>query len=298
MLLESPRLIYWLLLLNFVWLSGCTAQNLIEQPKIQDNNDLNTVVSAADSFSSQFPTEDILIVFDLDNTLLTMDSALGSVAWYDWQADMADLEGCQPGELVNRFAAQGLLYFLGSMQPVQDDTADIVHALQQSGYPVMVLTARGHDYYLSTLRELNRNNLSFDALLAPPAGQHPKPFTPPEAARPVRYQQGVLMVAGQHKGQMLMDLYSHLNLPLPKAVVMADDSLENLENMQTTLTQANIPYRLFRYSLADAKVGAFDAASATSQWQRLSLTLNDLRDVIATNNLPAPEQLLSCHAAD
>lgn len=280
-----------LLSLTVCWFCGCAVQPMTEKPAITPTNDLNNVTDAAESFSARFQPEEVLVIFDLDNTLLTMDSALGSVAWYDWQAEMADKPGCQPGELNDRFAAQGLLYFLGSMRPVQPDTADIVAGLQRAGHPVLVLTARGPDYYLETLRELTRNDLIFTPLRASLRGQNALTYA---LQRPVRYQQGVLMVAGQNKGEMLLDLYARLKLALPQAVVMADDSRDNLEDMQTSLKQAGIPGQLFRYGLADDKAAAFDPINAAAQWRQLLPTLNIQRTLLAARNLPSDKLLASC----
>lgn len=249
---------------------------------------------AAESLSVHFQPEDVLVIFDMDNTLLTMDSALGSVAWYDWQEKMADTPDCQPGELSNRFAAQGLLYFLGSMSAVQSDTAAIVNGLQQARHPVLVLTARGPDYYLETLRELARNDLAFSPLAQLPPGQNALAYTLERAAR---YQQGVLMVSGQNKGEMLLDLYARLDLPLPAAVVMADDGKDNLEDMQASLQQAGIPHRLLRYGRADAKVAAFDPVSTAAQWRQLLPTLDPQRALLAAKNMPSDQQLAYCGEA-
>lgn len=275
-------------------LSGCAGHSVKPSPAISETDDLNAVIDAAGHFSQHYTADEILVVFDLDNTLLTMDSSLGSVAWYDWQAEMADIQGCQPGELQNRFAAQGLLYFLGSMQPLQSNTADIVADLQLAGYPVMVLTARGADYYLQTLRELARNRLSFAPLSNIAPEHRAEPYMPSNGKRPVLYQQGVLMVAGQNKGEMLLDLYDKLGLALPKAVVMADDSLDNLVNMQASLKQTGIPHRLVRYNHSDSKVAAFDPISTGAQWRQLMKTLDVQRAVIAASNFPEHVELADC----
>ncbi len=282
-------------LLFLLSLSGCAAQPEVRQSTaISEAENLHAVITAATEFNEQLPSQDILVVFDMDNTLLGMDSQLGSVPWYDWQAEMAREAGCQPGELQNRFAAQGVLYFLGSMHPVQNDAAAIITELQQNGFPVLVLTARGMDYQLETLRELNRNEMAFESLSHKLSGG--LEFMPADAARAVLYRQGVLMVAGQHKGLMLQALYAELGLPLPRAVVMADDSRQNLTDMQETLTDAEIPHRLFRYSKADEWVEQFDPVSAAADWQQLLPAVQAVSASMQNQNLPDDESLTGCNA--
>ncbi len=294
--MNSNHLRLFLLLIYFLVLIGCAAQSNIRPSAITETNDLGQVMIAAEQFAGQFSTENVLIVFDLDNTLLTMDSMLGSVPWYDWQSEMSKTAGCQPGELQDRFAAQGVLYFLGSMHPVQDDASEIIAKLQQTGFRVMVLTARGKDYKLETSRELNRNRMGFSSLTAAGPGYQSQSFTPPNAAREVLYQQGVLMVAGQHKGLMLEALYTELGLSLPQAVVMADDSLQNLKDMQETLVAANIPHQLYRYGLADVRVNNFDSRQAVRDWQQLLPGIDAITASMSNQNLIDSSMLTGCNS--
>ncbi len=283
-----------LLILLLIAATGCAPHMAVEQPAIMETSDLRDIAIAVNKLSRQVPRDDILVVFDLDNTLLTMDSELGSVAWYDWQSELARAPGCQAGELNDRLAVQDVLYFLGSMQPVQPDAAEIIRDLQAMGSPVMVLTARGSAFNLSTQRELQRNQLSFTALQTTSEQSQNLLFTPPSAARAVLYSQGVMMVAGQHKGQMLLDLYTRLQLPLPAAVVMADDSLSNLTDVQQALTAQDIAHRLFRYSRADKRIARFDPRQADLDWQALEPAIAAIRDSMNTQNLPDLALLSSC----
>lgn len=288
------RILFCLLMCMF--LPSCLSQ-VQPQQESRQTNDLADIVKSARQFSQQFANEDILVIFDLDNTLLTMQADLGSVPWYDWQSDIAKTPGCQPGELDDRLAAQGILYFLGSMQPLQENSSALVQTLPKEGYKSLVLTARGQSFRASSIRELTRQKMQFTDLLNTKNLQDTLLFTPTNASREVSYGDGVLMVAGQHKGNMLQALYSELELTLPKAIVMVDDSTDNLSDMQQTLGVLGIQYHLYHYNRAEQRVAEFDSVQATNDWNRLLPAIETMQSIMTNSQLPAINQLHSCDIA-
>ena len=148
-------------------LAACTANMDMEwsggsvQSLDQETADLAEVANDALTLASKVGEQRVLMVFDIDNTILAMEQGLGADQWYEWQKDLANNDHCNPENVGNRFAAQGALYFASAMRPTQDDAASQVKAVQDAGVPVIVLTSRGSDYRLQTFRELRRNSYSF-----------------------------------------------------------------------------------------------------------------------------------------
>ncbi len=199
-------------LLAVLLLAACTANQHTQPPDklIQsldrETADLAEVKTDTLNLTEKTDKKNILVVFDIDNTLLAMEQGLGSDQWYDWQTHLSKEDQCNPHNVGDRFAVQGALYFASAMRPTQEDGAAQVRAIQDQGVAVIALTSRGMDYQLQTFRELRRNNFNFSYSAIGPAGGYDEPFMPVENGRLSLYEDGVFLTAGQHKGQMLYAL--------------------------------------------------------------------------------------------
>lgn len=239
--------------------------------------------------------EQVLVVFDIDNTLLAMEQGLGSDQWYDWQKSLANDDPCSQQYVGDRFAAQGAIYFASAMRPTQADGADQVRRIQEMGVKVISVTSRGMDYRLQTFRELRRNGFSFSFSAIGPAGGYAEPFMPVDNGRLSRYEDGVFLTAGQHKGQMLEVLLSKTGTRKPAAIVMADDKQENLDAVKETFSALDVPVHAWRYAGEDGNVAAFDPGQADAQWKSIENPLRRIQQVLGPDNydlttaVPPPE---------
>lgn len=280
-------------------MTACSSNPAIDS-QVHESNSLITALHAARELTDEYDEEDILVIFDLDNTLLTMNTAFGSNAWWDWQSELSkkDKDQCIPERVPNVLDVQGAAFFASSMSQTQPDVTSIVRQLQDEEFRVMVLTARGSQYRLPTFRELRRNNLDFSNHAIPmddDTNFRGLTFFPSSDSRAVLYEDGVYMVSGQHKGKMLQALIERLDWE-PDAVVMMDDTEKNIEAMRTSLGLLNIPYRLYRYSGMDTKAKNFDEDKAFRQWQQAAPALEQLEDVFGNANydLPSPHTDPAC----
>ena len=236
--------------------------------------------------------EHVLVVFDIDNTLLAMEQDLGSDQWYEWQKALASEDQCNPQNVGNRFAVQGALYFASAMRPTQEDGAEQVRTIQQRGVAVISLSSRGPDYQLQTFRELRRNHFSFSYSAIGPQGGYIEPFIPVENGRLSLYEDGVFLTAGQHKGQMLQALLIKTGTRMPAVIVMADDKQQNLDAVKETFAALNVPVHAWRYSAEDDNVGAFNPGQADSQWKSIEAPLRQIQQVLGPDNYDLTEAVL------
>jgi len=271
-------------------LSACTVNMDLEwsggpiQSLDQETADLAEVASDALTLASKVGKERVLMVFDIDNTILAMEQGLGADQWYEWQKELANNDQCNPKNVGNRFAAQGALYFASAMRPTQDDAARQVKEVQDAGVPVIVLTSRGQDYRLQTFRELRRNRYSFTHSAIGPPGGYDQPFLPVADGRMSRYEDGVFMTAGQHKGQMLYALLQKTGTSLPKVIVMADDKQKNLDAVKETFAELDVPVRAWRYTGEDENVASFDPEQAHTEWKAIENALRQIQQVLGPDN--------------
>jgi len=250
----------------------------------KETADLANVTSDALDLAKRAGQRNVLMVFDIDNTLLAMEQALGADQWYEWQRDLAKDDRCNPQNVGNRFAVQGALFYASAMRLTQSDAARQVKTIQDSGIPVIVLTSRGPDYRLQTFRELRRNGLSFAFSAIGPPGGFDQPFVPVENGRLSRYEDGVFMTSGQHKGQMLYALLQKTATELPAVIVVVDDKQKNLDAVKETFSALGVPVHAWRYSGEDDNVTGFDPAKAHAKWQSIKPALQQIQQVMGPDN--------------
>jgi len=271
-----------------VLLSACavTQEHTLPPSQKIESADLADVRSVASQLAAEVGKEQVLVIYDLDNTLLAMEQDLGSDQWYYWQKDLQAADPCDPRVVNDRLAAQGALYFASAMRPTQPDAAAVVSGLQDEGFTSFALTSRGADFAASTFRELHRNGFDFSRKsLGDGATLR---FKPTADSRETLYEDGVYLTAGQDKGEMLLALLKATNAPLPRAIVMADDKAENLRAVLDALAAQPVTVQALRYNREDARVAAFDAEKAAAQWQAVEPALLQLQEVFGTDNYQLP----------
>lgn len=279
---------FYLLAAAFLTACTVTTQTAINSGSVdaldRETADLADIRRDVVDVVEQVGKDKVLVVFDIDNTLMAMEQGLGSDQWYDWQKDLNTNDLCNPDNVGNRFAVQGALYFVSAMRNTQKDGPGQVEAIQSLGVPVIALTSRGMEYQLQTFRELRRNGYNFSFSSIGPPGGYGKPFMPVEGGRFSLYQDGIFLTAGQHKGQMLMALLEKTGTPPPGVIVIADDKQKNLDDMKETFTTLNVPVRAWRYTGEDANVENFNTREAANQWQQLENHLKRIQQIVGPDN--------------
>jgi hypothetical protein len=263
------------------------AQNLLAE-----TDDLAMVTDAALQLADRYGPSQVLVVFDIDNTLLAMEQGLGSDQWYYWQKSLQQEDPCNGMLVNNRFKVQGALYFASAMRPTQTDAAEQVRRLQDAGLHVIALTSRGPGYSLQTFRELRRNGISFWASALPPKRGYPEPFTPAGGSRAARYEDGVFLTAGQHKGAMLKALLDKTASGAPTVIVMADDKEENLRSVMETFSGSGASIHAWRYSREDANVSNLNTQEAAAQWDAVKPALMKIEQIFGPDNFDLPAQVV------
>jgi hypothetical protein len=219
--------------------------------ELQATADFADAARTAEDYVARFGAEHVLLVLDIDNTVMSMDSDLGSDHWYEWQNYLLNHEQSSPHLVAKTkpelLKIQGILYERGKMHPTQPDEPQLIGKLQKLGVATILLTSRGPEFRGPTERELKRCGYDFKASALPvhdvPADEY-KPYDPAEPeksgltaeeikkydlgpSRPVLYTNGIFMTAGQHKGIMLLTLLKHTNRDI-KAVVYVDDNVRHV----------------------------------------------------------------------
>jgi len=277
-------------LIAVLFLTSCTTNPPLEHSdgmiQAQDNEtaDLADITAHTLKLTETTSKENILVVFDIDNTILAMEQGLGSDQWYEWQKELSKESQCSPQNVGDRFAVQGALYFASAMRPTQENGSDQVKAIQDLGVAVISLTSRGPDFQLQTFRELRRNNFNFSYTAIGPAGGYDELFIPVEGGRASLYEDGVFMTAGQHKGQMLSTLLQKTGTRMPGVIVMVDDKQKNLDAVKETFSALNVPVHAWRYTGEDSNVREFNPEQADLLWKSIDDALRQIQQALGPDN--------------
>ena len=133
--------------------------------ELTDTADFAEVGAAVEQYTHKFKPEHVLLVLDIDNTLLAMDTQLGSDQWFEWQKYLIDHEPSSKYLVSPTFdgllEAQGLLYDISHMHPPQPNLPGLMRRAQDLGIRTLVLTSRGPEFRAATEREFKRNGYDF-----------------------------------------------------------------------------------------------------------------------------------------
>jgi hypothetical protein len=245
--------------------------------------EFSRVASQVQTFAEKNGAEKVLLVVDLDNTLLAMNQDLGSDQWFNWQESLLEESKDHPDLVAPSFGGllevQGILFALSAMHPPQPDLPGIINGISDDGVTIFVLTSRGKEFRNSSERELKRSGYRFtESSLT--INEKRGVFQPYDRLRPqahglnavitrdlgdprsVTYSDGLFMTAGQHKGFMLRTLLARTDSKTPlgdfSAIVFVDDREKHTKRVQQAFTEMPVDLATFRYSREDGNVSKFE----------------------------------------
>ena len=270
--------------------------------EMAETDSFEVVAQRAESLAEKYGPREVLLVCDIDNTILTMNQELGSVAWFDDQARLLR-NNPQSEELVAKdfsslLRVQRMLFVLSRMHPPENTIPDKITALQKKGVYVICLTSRGPAYRNATEDALRRNRYDL-ARGAPKVVDRFRGETIPykldkiaasgisrEEAnrfrlgepRLVSYDKGLFMVSGQNKGAMLLILLAHCSRRF-SAVVFVDDKEQHVKDVFTAVVARGVEIVAYRYSREDHLADLYKKSGhqkAHEQWKKLDGVLGEV----------------------
>lgn len=270
--------------------------------EIRETDDFKEVAAVVEKLVSQFGRQHVLLVTDVDNTLLAMNHDLGSDQWFEWQKFLLENQPDSKLLVAKDFAglleAQGTLYNLAKMHPPQKDLPAIIGRIQRLGIYSLVLTSRGPDFRVATERELRANGYNFARTELPvndiPGGDYfPYDLDDLEAdgltrqdavafkladPRRVSYANGIYMTAGQAKGAMLLALLTYAE-PDIRAIVYVDDNIRHVAYIFAAAGGRGKEITSLHYTREDENVKRFqysDKDEVSQRWKKLNHTLEEV----------------------
>ena len=264
-------------------LSACSATPpppVTGSATITETADFAEVNLAVETLNARYGAANVLIVSDIDNTLLTSASDLGGDIWYQWQRGKLDVKPTPAQKVSCLFEDTiGMLYELNPMTVTDPLVPEIVASWQLAGNTVMALTSRDPRYRSATERELKSNGIELgQSALTLENGVMPEYRH--QMDRELTYSQGVMMTTGMDKGKMLHWILDKTGRHFD-AVIFIDDSRKNIDNMYTAWKDGNTDMDIFYYtSVEDARIARHGAVLTQAQADKMAADYDKLNKTL------------------
>ena len=202
------------------------------------------------SFADTIPYATSLVVFDIDDTLLSTPMIegrkdkrefFGSDSWYGWQSSLDEMDAYKlPKTCLFDFLA--INYETGTQQATEEKVGGIVDGVSADK---VFLTSRSPDYRGGTERELAQAKIKLPSQLT----LDPNVFVRRPDGTAMTYINGIYMTKGANKGEALVALLQKLNLSHKYSdVVLVDDGWKNIQQMSAALSARGIRFHGFLYT--------------------------------------------------
>ena len=207
-------------------------------------SDLRIVKDLAD----QLPRDSTLVVFDIDDTLLTTEKLgdgshafYGGDRWYVWQSELDKSSEYKVGNCLIELITYN--YRLLPMSATQADAPDIVRQIRSDK---LLLTSRGPANWDSTIRELRGAEYS---AIAPSVSMKDFDFMHTEGNRTdaVIFRDGIMMTSGFNKGHMLREILRRSGKTYAN-VILVDDTQRHIDRMRAELKNSGTTFYGTRYT--------------------------------------------------
>ena len=213
--------------------------------------------------------QESLVIFDLDNTIITSAQSLGGDAWFS-----AQMEDYLENGLTNQEALAKVLPLWEALQhisevvPVEIDTASFIKTLQSKDCSVIALTTRGYTMTNVTESQLKSVEVDFSKD-SPIVGEI---FFNHKAG--ILFKDGIIFAQGVDKGSVLIKFLEITGIE-PKHIIFIDDKLKQVKSVEKSCLENNIPFTGIRYGHCDEAISNFSKEISDLQKAFYSPLLSD-----------------------
>lgn len=208
---------------------------------------------------AKYGANHVLVVYDLDHTLISTPNDLGSAPWYDWQVELLKTPERESEQIAADFPEllqiNGKILESVGVRLTDNENPPLTHAFHLLNIAQIILTSRGPKYRDFTEASLHKFGLNFGDGFAPEScnlngewlpgqGDFKGDLTNDEISaykldkpRFVSFERGLFLSEGQNKGAILRILFAKCDLyKTYKAIVFIDDAKKHVERVQEAFT--------------------------------------------------------------
>lgn len=211
----------------------------------------------------------MLVVFDIDNTLIEPVQELGSNQWFENRIKEYFSHGYSNHNALHTALKEWIaIQHITFVKLVEPGIDEVVKDLQGKGYTVMGLTTR--DLTLSDRTAEQLQSVGID--LSKTAPTQEEVFFMNE--RGVLFHKGSLFTAATHKGEALHK-FLEISGYQPSSVMFINDKYSHLIPVEEYCSQSGIPFVGLRYGHTDEKVKNFCKQIADVQFYHFGHILSN-----------------------
>lgn len=209
-----------------------------------------------------YKSEDILVVFDIDNTLIRPQTSLGSDQWFDYMMKENQAKGHDlPTAVALVLPKLFYIYHKTTMSIVEEATREVVCDLQKGNFNCICLTARSPYLAEITCERLSHLGMEFSFKgIAQDTVLNISPL--------VLYHHGIIFCGVMGKDITLLQFLDSTGY-LPKKIIMIDDKEKILHAVEESVKSRAIEFLGLRYAYCDDSITAYDHAVAEKEWETL-----------------------------
>jgi hypothetical protein len=254
--------------------------------KTVESEDFNEVNDLVVLKTLEHGVSEVLVVLDIDNTLLTNYANLGGDVWYQWQTDKLCIKPTKSQKIEEKElfgSAIGMLYELGTTELTEDTIPELIKEWQRSGVTLFGLTSRSPSYRPATERELCKYDIDFSKTALKPPGEG-VPLYSYKLGREMSYMGGIMMTKGMNKGEMLSHILGRTGKKF-KAIIFVDDSEKNVNNIKAEYINTKIDFTIVHYIKIEKYLKKENngfvltkkqAKKLAKQWKDLNKVINEI----------------------
>ena len=223
--------------------------------------------------------EKLLVICDLDNTLMQSAQQLGSVGWGEYVVDTL------VGKGLSRQQAHEVEHILWeTIQPriqvrvVDSETAQILRDIQDKGVFLIGLTSRFPCESEYTFLQLHSLDINFRQ------PERQVISTQPEAL----FAHGILFSTTLNRKSDVLFAFLEKNRLQPGLIIFIDDKSSNVEDIHQACVDRGIACIGIRFSGADESVRQFNPLIAEAQWEAFPVVLTDEEASVKIANKKLP----------
>lgn len=262
--------LYAVLLAHYVFFSLVTAHPISQ---VQDIDKISEVNKYIDNKT--------MVLFDIDNTILTADQSLGSDQWFDYYVKTKVEQGNDKLAAVHATLDKWMyIHQYTKVKPIENNTVEVINYAQAKTPYVYVLTARSGSTYTMSSNELSSLGLSFDKMnhvdfKIPQLQLH-------ETDEAV-YKNGLILAGLTGKGRTLKEFIkkSGIDIKNLSKVIFIDDKKHNVDDVARAADELGVNFLGLRYAAADHDVKNFSSEIANKQLSFLQRCKRLISDTFA-----------------
>jgi hypothetical protein len=244
-----------ILLINIGFISVVIAEPSSQIHEINKISEINKYVDSK-----------TMVLFDIDNTILTAEQSLGSDQWFDYYVNKNLSEGKDKNTAVNVALNEWRhIHKYTKVKPLERDTKEVIHSVQAKTPYVYVLSARSGATYKMSRDELTSIGISFNNNM-----NSKIPSLQLYETVDSIYKNGLILAGitpNSGKGGALKEFIkkSGINIKNFNKIIFIDDKKHNVDDVATASADLGLSFIGLRYSAADVDVKNFTGDIANKQ---------------------------------